>query len=69
MAIKIFCDICGEEQDQYTFSCEMMVQEVVCDIQDLTPMNKRLKKTQLQVCKKCYDANIANKLNKTNATS
>jgi hypothetical protein len=57
--IKIYCDLCGEEQTKHDFTFEATKQEVITDLQT---GQKRLDKTLIQICKDCYNKHIAKNL-------
>lgn len=61
MALKIFCDVCGNEPKDTTFVFEAEIMEVR-DIYSVTETNlnpkKQMFKKQVQICKECYEKHI-----------
>ena len=63
MALKFFCDICEKECNDPEFVFDGTVMEIK-EIFDLTqnklnvPVQRKMEKKQIQICKGCYEKNL-----------
>lgn len=58
--LKVYCDICGKEDEGKTFRCQVDVVEVITD---LTTAQKSQKKDIYHICQSCYKKHISKQIN------
>lgn len=61
MAIKILCDVCGKEPNDYDFACDIKIIEIMTSLkgESLAPLKEKRQEIY-QICKGCFYSHLSN---------